>query len=314
MRKRDLGKTSLRVSELALGTWGLSGGGYGKVAETESEKVIDRARAFGINLIDTAPDYGNGDMERRLGERLKSDSDVCIVTKVGTNLEASPPRKQFDADFMRTSIEKSAERLQREPLDVVLLHNPSLEALGRDEVKATLVDLKHEGAMRAWGVSAGTLEVAERALDLGAEVVSIAYNLFCLRPMKRLLGRLQSTGAGVLAHSVLAYGMLCGQWAAGKQFPEGDHRAERWTTEEFRRRIRQLNAVRPLVGGPITTMRAGALRYVLHNKLVSSAILGPRSSLQLDQLVREAGKGPPYLPPERVAPLETRLRTMGIET
>ena len=69
MRRRPLGKTGLSVTELSLGTWGLSGDGYGPVAESEQDKVIDRARALGVNLFETADGYAGGAMERRLGER-----------------------------------------------------------------------------------------------------------------------------------------------------------------------------------------------------------------------------------------------------
>ena len=65
MRQRLLGATSLDVTELALGTWGLSGDGYGPVSEAEQDKVIDRALAMGIRLFETADCYAEGRMERR---------------------------------------------------------------------------------------------------------------------------------------------------------------------------------------------------------------------------------------------------------
>jgi len=60
------------------------------------------------------------------------------------------------------------------------------------------------------------------------------------------------------------------------------------------------------------SLRAAALRYVLESSAVSSAVIGPRSCLQLDQLVREAGKGPPYLPANGAKALESRLRELGV--
>src|SRR6185503_21273899 len=118
---------------------------------------------------------------------------------------------------------------------------------------------------------------------------------------------------GILAHSVLSYGLLCGHWSSDKYFPEGDHRAERWTRDELRRRIRQLDALRPLLGGNVLTLRSSALRFVLSNTLVASALIGPRSTLQLDQLVREAGKGPPYLTEDAPRALSARLLQVGVE-
>ena len=69
VRARPLGKTGLRVTEMALGTWGLSGDGYGPVEEREQEHVLARALEMGFSLIDTADAYGGGRMERLVGPR-----------------------------------------------------------------------------------------------------------------------------------------------------------------------------------------------------------------------------------------------------
>jgi aryl-alcohol dehydrogenase-like predicted oxidoreductase len=98
-----------------------------------------------------------------------------------------------------------------------------------------------------------------------------------------------------------------------KEFPPGDHRADRWTPDELRRRVSQQGPLRTLVGGDIYTQRAAALRYVLANEDVSSMILGPKSVVQLDQLVRESGKAPPYLTKEQRESLDFRLKTLGVQ-
>src|SRR6187549_3319294 len=99
MRQRPLGKTQLTVSELALGTWGLSGDGYGPVAEPEQDKVIERSLALGITLFETADTYGRGAMEKKLGERLPDDGSVRIVTKIGTDRTKKPPVKCFEPGY-----------------------------------------------------------------------------------------------------------------------------------------------------------------------------------------------------------------------
>ena len=312
MRKRALGKTGMSVSELALGTWGLSGDGYAPVTESEQDRVIDRARALGITLFETADSYTHGSMERRLGQRLPADGTTQIVTKIGTERDAAIPRKRFDRAYLDHAIELCRERQGRNVLDIVLLHNPSLEAVERGEATATLADAKANGKLVAWGVSAGNTEVARAAIAKGAAVISLAYNVFHSSDMADLARDLEAQNVGVLAHSVLAYGLLCGHWSAEKLFPEGDHRAERWTRDELRRRIRQLDALRPLVGGQVVSLRAAALRWALMNRRVGALLLGPKSTLQLDQLVREAGKRPPYLPDESLTALKNRLRQVGV--
>ena len=311
MRKRPLGKTGIEVSELSLGTWGLSGDGYGPMVEIEVDRVIDRALAVGIDLFDTADVYGKGAMERRLAERLPSDS-TYVVTKIGTDLDIVPPQKRFELDHLRPAFERSRERLRRDKLDVVLLHNPSMAAMEKSEAFDFLKELERLGALRAWGVSAGNADVARAAVRQGAGVIELAYNVFVAGDLHAIAADVSESGVGVLARSVLAHGLLAGQWSAEREFYMGDHRMDRWTPAELKTRLSQLEALRPMVTGPVVSLRAASLRFVLENRLVSSAVLGPRSVAQLEQLVREAGSGPPYLRDTALAELSARLRAVGV--
>ena len=312
MRTRPLGQTGIDVSELSLGTWGLSGDGYGAVVEAEKDRTIDRALELGITLFDTADVYGKGAMERKLGERLPKEG-TRVVTKLGTDLDATPPRKRFTASYLQDAFERSRERLKRGKLDIVLLHNPTMAAMGLGEGPAVLKELKEAGRIAAWGVSAGSVEVARSAVLAGADVIELAYNVFVARDLHELAADLSESSTGVIARSVLAHGLLTGHWSPEREFYEGDHRADRWTREELKRRIAQLDALRPLVtSGQVPTLRAASIRFALANQLVSSIALGPRSVTQLEQLVREAGSGPPYLRDTALADLSSRLRALGL--
>jgi aryl-alcohol dehydrogenase-like predicted oxidoreductase len=308
MRTRPLGSTGISVSELGLGTWGLSGDGYSPLPESEQDAVIDRALALGVTLFDTADSYGKGAMETRLGERLAAHPDAVIVTKLGTDRDASPARKSFKPEFIRESFERSRERLKRDVIDVVLLHNPSETTLLRGEAAAVLQELKNAGRIRAWGASVEGVDAARVAIYQGVKVLEVAYNAFHSRTLRQLDSEIRNHDVAILARSVLAHGLLCGQWPFDKEFARNDHRSERWTNDDFKRRISQLNAIRPCVNGStVTSLRSAALRFVLANSAVSCAVLGPRSGVQLDQLLREAGTKPPYLSPEALQALEIRL-------
>ena len=310
MRKRPLGRTGLEVSELTLGTWGLSGDGYGFVSDAEADRVIDRAVALGITLFETADCYGRGDLERKLGKRLPIGR-TFVVTKVGTSLEGYA-EKRFDADYLVGALERSQERLRRDALDVVLLHNPTMATFQLDATFELLERLRGEARIRAWGVSACSPLVAERALARGAQVLEMAYNAFFFRDVRELGPRLREVGAGLLARSVLSYGLLAGGFTKEREFYPPDHRAERWNPEDLSRRLEQLDALRAVVGGPVPTVRAVAVRFALANDDVSSAVLGPRNVQQLDQLVREAGRAPPYLTTGSMATLEAELVRHGV--
>jgi aryl-alcohol dehydrogenase-like predicted oxidoreductase len=312
MHLRPLGKTGLRVPELALGTWGLSGDAYGPVDEPTAQKVIERALDMGFQLFDTADAYGGGRMEKLLGRVLSDRRDVVLVTKGGTDRTTSPARKRFDGPYIRSCVERSLLRLGRRRIDVYLLHNPSVAALEGGDAVDTLTALKEEGKIGHWGASVGDRETGRAAIRCGAEVIEMAYNIFEARDLHRLAGEIVVAGAGLLARSTLAYGLLTGTWAKDREFPQGDHRNDRWTKVELERRVEQLAPLRFLVQGDVETMRSAAVRFVLCNRIVSSAVLGPRTVAQLEDLVREVGMGPIYLRDEDLMRIPRVLEAAGV--
>ena len=312
IRTRTLGATGLEVTELALGTWALSGEAYGPVTDADADQIIDTAVELGINLFDTSSAYARGAVETKLGKRLASVKDkTYVVTRVGVDRSGDKVRKRFETAFLRDAIDASIERLDRPMLDVVMLHNPTVGALVRPDLVAFMDELVQQKRVRTWGVSAGDTEVGRVALQIGAPVLSMPYNALISHDLHGMLGDVIEKRAGLLVHSVLSYGLLVGIWHEDRKFPEGDHRRDRWTSPELKMRLKQLDALRAMTGGDVHTLRSAALRYVLSNRVLHSAILGPRNAAQLEQLVREAGKGPPYLDDEKLAALPGRLAALG---
>ncbi|MGH7271319.1 MAG: aldo/keto reductase, partial [Polyangiaceae bacterium] len=138
---------------MSLGTWGLSGDGYGTVEPRDQERVLRRALEMGVSLIETADAYGGGRMERVVGRAAKDHGDggVVIVTKGGIDRATSPPRRRFGAAYLRESVERSLRRLSRDRIDVYLLHNPSEAAVSGSEAIDQLLALKSEGKIGNWG-------------------------------------------------------------------------------------------------------------------------------------------------------------------
>jgi aryl-alcohol dehydrogenase-like predicted oxidoreductase len=291
------------------------------VTEVERDRAIDRALELGITLFETADAYARGAVEKSLGQRVADRSDVVVVTKVGTfrpDNEGADGQaaayKRFDPVYLREAVSRSQERLRRSKIDVVLLHQPTASTMSRGEAAHVLKELKQSGVIAAWGVSGGDSYVIRSALGHGAEVVQLAYNAFFSRELHELGEDIIRTKAGVLARSVLAYGILAGHLGEDHDFEPHDHRSARWTRAEFETRLRQLDALRPLVAGSVLTLRAAALRFVLSNDMISSAVLGPKNVDQLDQLVREAGSEPPYLTSDQLAFLASGLARLGVVT
>lgn len=312
MRQRTLGKTGIEVSELGLGTWALAGEAYGPIPYGQAEKVIERGVQMGITLFDTASVYGDGTMESILGQTLPASA--LVISRIGTDTSIRPPFRNFSKSFLEKDAETSLRRLkggETPPRVALLLHNPSEQALEREESFEPLRALAASGDIVTWGVSVGSVRAGELALQAGAPVISLAYNVLHVQLYRGLKALLDEHKPGLLFHSILGYGLLTGKWPQIKEFPHGDHRAHRWPGGALRGRIQLLSAIRPLVSGPVTTLRGAALRFALNEELLSSAILGARTEPQLDQLVREGRSEPPYLPPAALTALEARLSQSG---
>ncbi len=164
MQLKELGQTGIPVSPLGLGTvkfgrdqqvkypWGF------KIPDDKSVvELLALARDLGINLLDTAPAYGNS--EERLGQLLTRRQDWVIVSKVGESFINGQSHFDFSVRATRTTIENSLRKLNTDYLDVVLVHSDGndQQVIEQDAV-ATLMQLKQEGLIRAVGLSTKTTE------------------------------------------------------------------------------------------------------------------------------------------------------------
>ena len=173
MQYRELGGTGLRVSLLGLGTvaFGRTTGLKYAVAPRRPSmrdltQLLAVAREAGVNLIDTAPAYG--DSEQRLGKMLAGHrNDWVLCTKVGETFEAGASRWDFSPEYTRRSVQESLKRLCTDRLDVVLVHSngDDLDIIRNRGTLQMLAQLKEEGLICAFGMShktiAGGLHAAE---------------------------------------------------------------------------------------------------------------------------------------------------------
>ncbi|MGH8435537.1 MAG: aldo/keto reductase [Pseudomonas sp.] len=212
---RPLGNTGLRVSPLGLGTVKLGRdqgvkypNGFSIPDDFTARKLLDLARELGINLIDTAPAYGNS--EERLGPLLRGQREEwVIVSKVGEEFENGQSHFDFSAAHTRFSVERSLKRLHTEVIDLVLVHSDGNDlAILRDGgVYQTLAELKREGKIRGFGLSGKTVEGGLRALELG-DCAMVTYNLN-EQDQRPVLDYAASHGKGILLKKALASGHVC---------------------------------------------------------------------------------------------------------
>jgi aryl-alcohol dehydrogenase-like predicted oxidoreductase len=210
---RMLGTTGIAVSILGLGTVKLGRNEGVKYPsdftipdDNSAASLISLARDLGINLIDTAPAYGNS--EERLGKLLKGQrKEWVICSKTGEEFVDGQSSHDFSPRHLRHSVERSLRRLNTDYLDIVLLHSDGRDKTIVDEGGLeTLARLKEQGWIRAFGMSSKTLEGGLLAAEY-SDCMMVTYNLDH-REEEPVIDYCQRHNKGVLLKKVLASGHI----------------------------------------------------------------------------------------------------------
>ncbi|MCB1615209.1 MAG: aldo/keto reductase, partial [Pseudomonadales bacterium] len=183
MRYRALGSTGIQVSALGLGTVKLGRNQGVKYPQqfaipddATAGLLINTALQLGINLIDTAPAYGNS--EERLGHLLKGQRKHWVIcSKVGEEFIDGKSAFDFSEKHTRFSVERSLVRLNTDYIDLVLVHSDGndRDIIEKTPVLATLAELKKQGKIRSYGMSTKTVEGGIMAARL-TDTVMATYN------------------------------------------------------------------------------------------------------------------------------------------
>ena len=284
MRTITLGRTGLEVSRVAFGTWQL-GGEWGSFDEGAAIAAIRRARELSITLFDTAQAYGFGASERLLGTALQpeltSDREgVVLATKGGIR----PHERDASAAFLRRGVEESLRHLGVEYIDIYQVHWPDPD-VPAEETAGTLQEMVDEGKIRHVGVS--NYDVAQmEAFDAvrPVEVLQPPYHLFRRAIEGEILDFARAHDIGVLAYSPLASGLLTGRMDEGTTFEPDDWRsqASAFTGEGLRRNLRVVRRLEELAGDLGITLGQLAIAWVLAQPGVHVAIVGARSTANIE--------------------------------
>jgi aryl-alcohol dehydrogenase-like predicted oxidoreductase len=314
MRHRVLHGDGSTTSELVLGTWGLSGTGYGPVPEGTLDAAIDRAVALGVTLVDGAEHYAGGGLFRALSGALARHPQLGLMARIGVRDDGAGRRvRSLEPSRVSESLRRIVEESGRPRIDLCMLHTPSVAELAPGGAVEAIRDGVRAGLVRTWGASVSGVSEAHAAIDAGALALALPFNAFFQPIYRAIAARARGRGVRLFAHSVLAYGLLAGRWAPGHTFEEGDHRAERWAPHELAARLEHLEVLRRLVRGEVHGLRSAALRYVLNQDGITAAIVGPRSVAQLDELARDiAHIEGAALPIEDVVAFEALARARGL--
>ena len=302
MRTRTLGSTGIQVSPYCLGA--MMFGRWGNPDHGESIRIIHAALDAGVNFVDTADVYSDGESEEIVGKALKDRRDaVVLATKVhGQMGDGSDPNRQGNSRrWITRAVEDSLRRLQTDYLDLYQIHRPDPRT-DIDETLSVLSDLVHAGKIRAFGSSTFP---AEQIVEAQWAAERRGYERFrCEQPPYSILARgieaavlpaCERYGMGVIAWSPLAGGWLTGRYRQGSEVDMSTGRAARLPARfdpsrpENQKKLDVVEQLLELARDVGTSLIELAIAFVIAHPAVTSAIIGPRTMDQLDGLLAGTG-------------------------
>jgi aryl-alcohol dehydrogenase-like predicted oxidoreductase len=223
----DIKGTKLVTSRIALGTWAIGGWMWGGTDEKESIRTLHAALDQGINLIDTAPVYGQGRSEEIVGEALRQHGGreaVIVATKVGLDWTTGKVERNSTRQRILQELKDSLRRLQTDYIDIYQVHWPD-PLVPIEEVALTLRELCEQGKIRAIGVSNYSPEEMARFEAIAPiHTIQPPYNLFEREIENDVLPYAFSRRITTLTYGALCRGLLSGAMDAGRQFAKDDLR------------------------------------------------------------------------------------------
>jgi aryl-alcohol dehydrogenase-like predicted oxidoreductase len=309
MEYRSLGRTGMQVSPLCLGA--MMFGAWGEPDHDKSIKVIHRALDAGINFIDTADVYSQGESEVIVGKALAGGrrDDVVLATKVhgqmGVPIEA-PPGTQGDPNRQGNSrrwiireVEDSLRRLGTDWIDLYQIHRPDTDA-DHEETLGALTDLQRQGKIRAFGSSTYPAEeiveaqwTAERRGLSRFVTEQPPYSILVRGIEADVLPTAERYGMGVLPWSPLAGGWLSGQYRVGADLPQSKRSTRLPARYDLsqpgnQRKLEAADALGKLADEAGLPLIHLALAFVLQHPAVTSPIIGPRTLEHLESQIGAA--------------------------
>jgi aryl-alcohol dehydrogenase-like predicted oxidoreductase len=281
MEQRRLGKEGPPVSVIGFGAWPI-GGGMGGVDHKTAVDTVRAAIDLGITLIDTAQYYRTS--EAIIGEALKGGyRDRCfLATKV--SFDYSPAG-------IRQAMENSLRALDVEYVDLYQVHSWKAQ-YPIEPTMATMAQLQREGKTRYIGVSNFDAAQMRQAMQVAPfHSNQPVYNLIDRQIEAEDLPFAEREGVGILAHSVLAKGLLTGKYPPGYVFPPDDERSTfpRFQGESLARYMALAEKLRAIAADINLTMIELAVAWVLRLPTVTSALIGAKNPAQLEAYLGGVG-------------------------
>jgi aryl-alcohol dehydrogenase-like predicted oxidoreductase len=286
MEYRRIGRSGLKVSEICVGTMTF---GY-STDEVEAKSIVDLALDAGVNFFDTANSYGKGQSEVLLGKALKGKRrDVIVATKFFNPVGPGPNDSGTSRVHIMNAIEDSLKRLGMDYVDIYYVHHSDVQA-PLEEMLGALDNLVRQGKVRYIACSnypayrlSDALWISETR-NLGRfECYSPQYSLVVRDIEQEIVPLCLERGLGIIAWAPLAGGFLSGKYTPGVRAVPGARSESSWGFPECYFASNADQILDTLLGMAADLKHSAAqvaLRWVLAQPGVTSAIIGPRTAEQ----------------------------------
>jgi aryl-alcohol dehydrogenase-like predicted oxidoreductase len=308
MNRRPLGRTGFQVSLVGFGCWGLATEMWrGEPPESGRRALQAAIDDSGVDFVDTALVYGDGESERVVGDvvrELRARDHVVVATKVPPQDGRWPPdprvplERVFSAEHVTRSVERSLRHLRAEVLGVEQLHvwlDDWLDGSYWPALRGCMERLVREGKVLHWGVSVNdhAPRTALRILaDPLIETVQVIYNIFDRSAEEELFPIAVERNVGVIARSPFDEGALTGAIGPESRFEPGDFRSRYFRGDRAAQAGERADRLRPLLGDEARTLAELALRFCVSRPEVATVIPGMRRIEHLrSNLVAGDGRG-----------------------
>jgi aryl-alcohol dehydrogenase-like predicted oxidoreductase len=289
MNYHQLGKSTLKISEIGFGCMSLAG------TDEDNAKLLHHAIDLGINFFDTADLYNKGMNEASVGKALKAKrNDIVLATKVGNQWRKDGSGWDWNPtkEYILSSIEGSLKRLQTDCIDLYQLHGGTIDDPIDESIEAFEL-LKQQGKIRYYGISSIRPNVIREYIRRSSIVsVMMQYSLLDRRPEETCLDLLKENNIGVLVRGSLAQGLLVDK-------PPKEY------LQHSKQDVMNANKAIKDVSGDQRSFTQTAIRYVLDHPAIASAVIGIRTMEQLEEAVKTVNT--PALSKEEIDILQSSI-------
>jgi len=292
MKYKQLGNSDLKVSVVGLGTWAIGGDFFGDTDDEKSIGAIQAGIDNGINLIDTAPAYGDGHSEEVVGKAIKGHrDDVVIATKVGILRDEGKFINNLKPESVQQEIDDSLRRLDVDVIDLYQIHWPDPNTPLEDTLD-TLSKIQEAGKFKYLGVSNFKPKLMDQVRER-MDLVSLQphYSLLRRNIEGNVLPYCRENNIGVLSYGTLAGGILTGKFKEIPDLAEGDYRDTFYdyfkepTWSKIQKLLDVLRDIAEKRGVPVPQV---AINWARQQKGITTALVGAKTT---DQARSNAGAG-----------------------